>query len=244
MILRRIISAALFVGLFAGLVLGLFQVLSVNPIIFEAETFEVEEAHDHASYDHDEEAWVPEEGIERTTYTIMANISAGIGFAAILLALMSQFQLQGMTRLNLLKGATWGLAGFLVFFVAPGIGLPPEIPGIEAKPVEHRQLWWMFTVLSVATGLMVICFSPMKLKGLGLLCLIMPYLVPVPHHDGAAFVHPDAESVATLTRLHHEFIVASGISNLAFWLVLGFVSAWILNAWVLKGVEDGESASV
>lgn len=244
MIFRRTIFSALIVGLMAGMVLSLFQVLSVNPIIFAAETFEIESSHDHGSHDHSAEAWSPEDGTERTGYTILANVSAGIGFAAVLLALMSQLQLQAITRLTLLKGLAWGVAGFTVFFVAPGIGLPPEIPGIEAKPVEHRQTWWLFTVILVALGLLVIAFAPLKFKALGLVSLALPYLVTIPHHQGPAFAHPDAQAVETLTRLHQEFIVASGMSNLAFWLVLGLASAWLLNAWVLKGVDSEHSGNV
>lgn len=240
MIFRRTIFSAVIIGLLAGLTLSMFQILTVNPIIFEAETYEVEEAHDHASHNHhhNAEAWAPTDGTERTLYTIIANISAGIGFAAVLLALMSQLQLQGITQLNLLKGLAWGAAGFIVFFAAPGIGLPPEIPGIQAQPLEHRQGWWLLTIVAVALGLMILAFAPLKLKVLGILSVALPYLVPIPRHQGSTFTHPDAAALEALTRLHQEFIVASGVSNMAFWLVLGFASAWLLNAWVLKGMDS------
>ncbi len=244
MIFRRTIFSSLIIGLIAGLVLSLCQVLSVNPIIFSAETFEIESSHDHGSHDHSAEAWSPEEGAERTAYTVLANVFAGTGFAALLLALMSQLQLMAVTRLTLLKGLAWGVAGFTAFFIAPGIGLPPEIPGIEAKPVEHRQTWWLFTVILVALGLMVMAFAPLKYKALGAVSLVLPYLVTIPHHQGPAFSHPDAEAVETLTRLHQEFIVATGLSNLAFWLVLGLASAWLLNVWVLKGVVTDDTGNI
>ncbi len=91
---------------------------------------------------------------------------------------------------------------------------------------------------------MIIAFAPLKLKALGAVSLAIPYLVTIPHHQGPAFSHPDAEAVAALTRLHQEFIVASGLSNLAFWLVLGLTSAWLLNAWVLKGVDAESSGNL
>ncbi|MGK0500601.1 MAG: cobalt transporter subunit CbtA [Oceanicoccus sp.] len=253
MLFRRIILAALLVGLVAGLVLSLAQITAVNPIIFAAETFEVEEvsaepSHNHASHDHGEEEWAPADGAERTGYTVAANVSAGVGFAAIMLALMSQLQLQGIARVTTLKGLAWGLGGFIAFFVAPGIGLPPEIPGIEAAPVEHRQTWWLFAVISVGTGLLVLSLAPWKLKALGLGLAALPYLVNIPHHDGPAFAHPDAEAVATLAQLHQEFIIASGFSNFAFWLVLGALSAWLLKRLVLTDEQlngtNGEPASV
>lgn len=234
MIFRRTIFSSLFVGLLAGLILSLFQVLTINPIIFEAESFEIEQAHDHASHDHSEGMWAPSDGIERTVYTVMANAAAGIAFSAILLSLMSQLQLQRVTRLSLIKGAGWGVAGFLVFFVAPGIGLPPEIPGVDAQAIEHRQVWWLLAVISAAAGLLLIAFTPVKFKVAGAVALALPYLIAAPRHEGATFLHPDAEVVATLTRLHHDFIITSGIGSLAFWLVLGVISAWVLNSWILS----------
>ena len=238
MIFRRTIFTAIFVGLIAGLILSAIQVYSVNPIIYAAETYEIPESHDH---EHSDEAWAPADGAERTQFTIISNISAGIGFAAVLLALMSQLQLQGLTQLSPVKGLIWGLSGFVAFFVAPGLGLPPEIPGIEAEPIAFRQAWWLFTVLAVMLGLLVLAFAPRWYKVRGVVALVVPYLLPIPHHAGAAFNHPDAEALAHLNRLHQEFIVASGAANLLFWLSLGLVSAWALNRWILTAHANQQS---
>ena len=238
MLFRRTIIAALFVGFLAGIVLSIGQVISVNPIIFKAETFEIVDAHEHTSVIVNEEAWEPEAGMERTAYTALANTFVGIGYAAILLATMSQLQLQGVTRISLTKGAVWGVAGFIVFFVAPGLGLPPEIPGVQAAAIEERQYWWLFSVVCVGLGLLMLAFAPARWKLMGLLLMIAPYLVNIPHVEGPLFAHPDAGAVASLTHLHQQFIVASGVSNMLFWIVLGVVSAWVLNAWVLKGVQS------
>ncbi len=279
MVFRRIIYNALFVGLLAGLLLSAVQILTVNPIIFEAEAFEIVEpeerpavidevavlssvgedshdhgahdhgahdhgAHDHGAHEHSDEEWAPEDGSERTFYTVIANISAGIGFSAILLALMSQLQSVGVARLNIVKGVVWGVAGFLAFFVAPGIGLPPEIPGVNAAPVEHRQLWWVLAVACVGIGILVIAYAPLKLKAAGIIAIAIPYVVYIPHQSGPAFSHPDPAAVETLTALHQKFILASGASNLIFWLALGVISAWVLNRWVLKGLEADANTSV
>ncbi len=144
MIFRRIIYTALFVGCIAGLLLSAAQIITVNPILFAAEAFESEKPvnesvahlHDDGHSHHHGEGWAPEDGVERTGFTIFSNISAGIGFAAMLLALMSQVQCQGFTQLSVSKGVLWGLGGFVAVFVAPAIGLPPEIPGIEAAALE------------------------------------------------------------------------------------------------------------
>lgn len=235
MIFRRIIYTALFVGLLSGLVLSAAQMATVNPIIFAAESYESEGVvvgHDHGSHDHGD-SWAPEDGAERTAYTVFANVSAGIGFAAILLALMSQLQLSGVTQLSLSKGLLWGIAGFVAVFVAPAIGLPPEIPGIQAAAIEKRQLWWILAVVAVAAGLLILSFAPFKYKALGLISLVIPYVVSIPHHQGPTFAHPDPSVVEALTRLHEQFLLSSAISNLLFWLALGVIAAWALNRWVV-----------
>jgi cobalt transporter subunit CbtA len=247
MIFRRIIYTALLVGLLSGLIMSVIQITTVNPIIFAAESYESERAiaveHEHGGHNHSS-TWAPEEGAERTSYTIFANVSAGIGFAAILLALMSQLQLSGITQLSVPKGILWGVAGFVAVFVAPAIGLPPEIPGIEAAAIEQRQLWWTLAVIAVAVGLLILSFAPLKYKVLGLISLVIPYIVTIPHHQGPAFAHPDPSVVEALTRLHEQFLINSAISNLVFWLALGVIAAWALNRWTLAENTSPESTSL
>ena len=252
MIFSRIIYSAILVGIVAGLVLSGLQVVTLNPVIFAAESFEVEapvaasgvdghagHSHDHASAEgqagsghaHDPDEWAPEDGLERTAYTFLANILAGTGFAAVLFALMSHFWLARRRDISLRQGALWGLAGYLALFVAPAIGLPPEIPGVIAAPIEHRQLWWAFTAISVAAGLCLFAFAPLKFKALGLLFLVVPYLVGAPHDQGPMFQHPDPAAVLALTELHQQFVMLSAMVNLVFWLILGLACRLAFNRW-------------
>lgn len=245
MFFRRLVLASLLVGLVSGLFLTLGQQWQVAPIIFAAEVFEVEPAvvvpeaqahadgHDHS---HDAEAWAPADGAERLFYSVLSNVLAAVGFSVLLLAIMGQLQLSGMTRLTALKGLLWGGAGFVAFFVAPGLGLPPEIPGVEAAPLEGRQGWWLMTVLLTGAGLAVLFFAPKLAKIGGLVLLAVPHLIGAPHLSGPEFSHPDPQVVQTLMSLHSEFIVASALTNAVFWLVMGLLSAWVLNKWVLKGI--------
>jgi len=241
MIFSRIIYSAVVIGMVTGLILSGMQILSVDPIIFAAESYEVVEVEE--GQDHGSSTWAPDDGTERTTYTILSNMTAGIGFSAILLALMSQFWRSKEKNISWLQGVFWGLAGFVAIFLAPGIGLPPEIPGVEAAPLHNRQLWWVFTILSVSTGLGVLSFAAVKIKPIGLLFLAMPYIVGAPHTDGPAFSHPDPEAVAALTQLHQQFILTSGISNLIFWLILGVACGFAFNRWLRKVSTTGEYAS-
>jgi predicted cobalt transporter CbtA len=114
MIFSRIIYSAILIGAVTGVLLSCLQVVSLNPIIFAAETYEVEAApasagdghidHSHG-HSHDADAWAPADGIERTAYTFLANVLAGTGFAAILLALMSQFWLSRNRQISWTQGA-------------------------------------------------------------------------------------------------------------------------------------------
>lgn len=249
MLFRGIILCALLVGLSVGVLQTGLQSFLVDPIIFASETYEVvDEAsvvtHEHAdgsAHVHDAEAWGPEDGGERLFYTGLSNVLVTIGFAAIMLAVMCQTQLQGWTRVSVVRGALWGLAGFVAFFAAPGIGLPPEIPGIEAAVLENRQGWWMLTVGLFLAGFALLGFAPLKLKALSIIFFAIPYLVGAPHVSGPEFTG-EAERVAALNELHSTFIMASGLTNLLFWLALGVVCAWCVNRWVLKGASNNAAA--
>jgi len=243
MFFRRLVLASLLVGLVSGLFLTLGQQWQVAPIIFEAEVFEVEpevveqEVGSHGSdHNHDAQAWAPEDGVERFLYSGLSNVLVAIGFSALLIAIMAQLQLSGTTRLTALKGMVWGGAGFIAFFVAPGLGLPPEIPGGEAAALENRQGWWVMTIFLTSAGLAALAFAPTLVKIGGLVLLATPHLIGAPHLSGPEFSHPDSLAVQALMSLHSEFIVASAITNAVFWLVLGLLSAWLLNKWVLRGV--------
>ncbi|BFM15804.1 hypothetical protein R50073_19870 [Maricurvus nonylphenolicus] len=194
--------------------------------------------HDDHGHSHDADAWAPEDGAERTFYTYVSNVLAAIGFAAVLLALMAQVQLQGLAQVSIGRGLLWGGAGFIALFLVPGIGLPPEIPGIEAAVIGSRQNWWLLAVVSAAAGLGVIAFAPKFYKAGGAVLLALPFLIGAPHPAGPAFIHPDPKVVESLTNLHEQFIIASGISNLLFWLLLGAACAWVLNRWPLTNSES------
>ena len=241
MIFSRIIYCAILIGLVTGILLSCLQIASLNPIIFAAESYEPGptemtsttsgDGHSDHSHEHDADAWAPADGLERTAYTFLANILASTGFAAIMLALMNQFWLARKRDISWSQGSLWGLAGFVALFLAPAIGLPPEIPGAVAAPVEHRQIWWLLTALSVAIGLGIFAFTAVRIKALGLLFLAMPYVVGAPHPDGPMFQHPDPSAMQALVDLHQQFVVTSGITNLVFWMVLGLSCRFAFNRW-------------
>ena len=83
-------------------------------------------AHSHENDDVD---WAPADGFQRSAFTALAISSTAIGFA-VLLVTASEFA-GGMTGWR--QGVFWGLAGFAVFTLAPGLGLPPDFRGCRRR---------------------------------------------------------------------------------------------------------------
>lgn len=187
--IKRIAQTAGFAGLLAALLLTLLQILWVTPLILEAETYEKSEPvaaqpHEHApgvaAHVHDEEAWEPEDGWQRTLSTTGGNLVVAVGFALMLAGLFT-LRAPGQTW----QGLLWGLAGYAVFCLAPSLGLPPELPGTAAADLVQRQYWWIATAAATAVGLALLVFGgnwPLKLVGAVLLAL--PHLFGAPQPRG------------------------------------------------------------
>ncbi|MDH0649055.1 CbtA family protein [Pseudomonas sp. GD03858] len=222
--ITRIARTAGFSGLLAALLLTLLQSFWVAPLILQAETYEsaapVTEHHEHGEaaaheHEHGAEAWAPEDGWQRVLSTTGGNLVVAVGFALILAALYS---LREPGRVA--TGALWGLAGFAVFCLAPTLGLPPELPGTAAADLGQRQTWWIGTAAATAGGLALLVFARhWLLKALGVALLVLPHLIGAPQPA----VHESLAPQALAT----QFKIASWLTNAAFWLALGLLSAWL-----------------
>lgn len=224
---RNLFFAALVAALCAGLVVSVIQHFRVTPLILHAETFEGEGGHDHgagvAEHDHDaavaeEEAdeWAPQDGAERTAYTVLANLLAAAGFALVIGA-VSMFANLPITRAN---GWLWGAAGFAAFVLAPAYGLAPELPGMPAADLFARQLWWVGTALATGGAILLLA----KVRAPWALAVAIA-LVVAPHLIGAPLA-PDEPS-AVPAHLATEFAAITIGTSALFWLVLGSVFGWM-----------------
>jgi cobalt transporter subunit CbtA len=166
--------------------------------------------HQDDAHQHDVTAWKPAEGLQRHSLTAVANILTAIGFSLLLAGI---YALRGRT-VNWHEGLLWGLSGFVVFTVAPGLGLPPEPPGVPAASLELRQVWWIATAAATATGLALIFLQRSAWAAvLGFCLIVAPHLFGAPElADGHTEV-PEA--------LSHRFMVAVTITSLLFWALLG-----------------------
>ena len=236
---RRIFFAAVLAGAVAGLVASAIQQWRVVPLILEAERYEINEAH---AIEHEQDTapaaphlhelpegmnpWSPAEGFERTFYTVLATILAGLGFA-LLIGAVSVF---AGIQITLENALVWGLSGFIAFSIMPGIGLPPELPGMVAADLGTRQVWWLGTVLATA-GAILVAAKWRNLFGIAiaLVLLLAPHIIGAPQA-------PDVPSDVP-AHLATAFAANTLFSSLAFWLTLGAVYGWINRRMLDKGAS-------
>lgn len=118
------------------------------------------------------------------------------------------------------QGLFWGLAGFAVFTLAPGLGLPPELPGTEAAPLAERQVWWLATAALTASALALIAFTRNPgWAALAIVLLLLPHLAGAPQPAGHAALAPP--------ELARRFLVTATATSLLFWVVLGTIAGWL-----------------
>jgi cobalt transporter subunit CbtA len=252
MLFRQIVFYALFAGVLSGLALTVVQRWQVVPIILSAEEFENQSAQmvpamaspdDHT---HSADEWAPDDGLERTLFTLLANMLTAIGFALVLMsAMVASRSIPGNenTRFGWQRGLLWGIAGYAVFWLAPAIGMPPEIPLQTAAPLELRQMWWVFAVVCTAAGLGGLAFAKSPARWIAPVLLIIPHIVGAPHPEGHMFGDQPPAVAAQLEELAQQFIGATAIANAVLWVVIGLVAGWSVQRIIasMKSVADEET---
>jgi cobalt transporter subunit CbtA len=221
---RTMVLVAAAAGLIAGLGMTVAQQFTTVPLILKAEVYEqAEEAkaapqHEHedaTAHEHEHGGWAPADGFERTAFTLAANVITGIGFALLLIAVS---ELAGGI-IGWRHGVMWGLAAFAVFTLAPGLGLPTELPAMPSAELGPRQLWWIGTVAASASGLALIVYGrsvPAIIAGVAL--LVAPHIIGAP--QPVSYESPISEG------LHHSFVVAVVMTTLVFWVLLGGLAGY------------------
>jgi len=252
----RVFMSALVAGVLGGLVISAVQAFTTTPLILKAEKYEAAPApatptgtgevaqaagdghnHSHAGGGHEHDhgtGWAPADGVERLTFTVMTNIVAGFGFS---LLIVGCFAL-GRRNPNAGEGLLWGLAGFTVFTLAPGLGLPPELPATAAADLSARQAWWLGTAAASALGLWLLVFRPGAVaKAIGVAALILPHAIGAPHpHDLTNAVPPE---------LAAQFATAAIGTQAVFWVLLGCLAgaAYLRLGSTTEAGEAGQPAT-
>lgn len=223
---NRIVISACIAGLAAALALTAAQAVWITPLIAQAETYEEAaqvntSAHEHHAASsqendnshHHEDAWQPQDGWQRTLATGISNTVMGVGFALMLCGMYALRQPP-----NVSQGLRWGLAGYVIFFAAPALGLPPDLPGTAAAELSARQYWWLGTAITTAAGLSLIFLQARKpYKLFGIVMLAIPHVIGAPHPAVLQSLSPEA--------LQTQFRLITIFTNALFWLLLGVLSA-------------------
>jgi cobalt transporter subunit CbtA len=233
-VFRSIVFSAVVAGCLVGAAVTAAQLFSTVPLILKAETYErgstdaaaktAPAAHEHADrqpadhqhvdHDHGSDAWEPKDGWQRYSFTAAANILTAIGFALLLSGI---YALRGQP-VSWHEGVLWGLAGFAVFTIAPGLGLPPEPPGVPAAALEARQIWWIATAAATAAGLGLFVFKRTVWAAvLGFCLIVAPHVIGAPQ---LADRHTDVPEA-----LSHQFAVAVTLTSFLFWVLLGSLTS-------------------
>ncbi|MFT5930701.1 MAG: cobalt transporter subunit CbtA [Oceanospirillaceae bacterium] len=229
---KSLVLSALGVAFVAGLVLTAMQNWQVTPIILAAEVYEIPDvavATDGHSHDHGAESWSPEDGFERAGYSTLSNILAAFGFGLILIAAMKWANTHRNLQINIPTGIAAGVVGYLTFFFIPSLGLPPEIPGMEAAVLEGRQSWWLMSVVTSLAGFYVLIFMSGFSRVFAVLLFALPWIIGAPQPETHGFSHPDAAALEALHHLANQFMTATHVTNGIFWLVLGGLTAAVLK---------------
>jgi cobalt transporter subunit CbtA len=219
---RNLFFAALVAALCAGLVTSAVQYFRVTPLIFAAEAYEGEGAHDHATpaehthaegtpaHSHGEDEWMPQDGFERTAYTVLANILMAAGYALIIGAVSVLFNL----HITWSTGLLWAVGGFAAFSLAPAFGLAPGLPGMPVADTFARQLWWAGTALATGGALLLTAKyrAPWALA-LAIALAILPHLIGAPQ--------PSDQASGVPASLAASFASAVLFNAAVFWIVLG-----------------------
>jgi cobalt transporter subunit CbtA len=210
----RVLLAALLAGIVAGLIMSAIEHVKLTPLILAAEKYENRgaPAHQHGTEPQPppQDAWAPQNGLERTLYTTLTSVIAGAGFAS-LLAGISVLLGQRVTAQN---GILWGLAGFVAVSLAPSAGLPPELPGMPTADLIQRQIWWVATIIATGAGIALIFLrSELIAKILGVAIIALPHLIGAPQSLSEESGVPPALSAA--------FAANSIAAAAIFWCAIG-----------------------
>lgn len=252
--ISRVLITVFLTGFLGGVLVTGVQKLGTIPIIVQAENYELKEfdsdadirskgttyeqnlngktlfihnnpdlPHQHSNVDdlHDSDSWIPEQLVERTFFTGISNIVTGIAFSFLLVGV---YILRGKS-VSIKSGLFWGSMGFIVFSLAPSLGLPPELPGMNKSELGSRQLWWIGTVILTAVGVGILIESKSLLFKIFALILIT-----LPHIIGES--RPNVVESIIPTELSSQFVIVSLLTSAFFWIVLGVFSGYFYKKQV------------
>jgi cobalt transporter subunit CbtA len=226
--ITRLISSALFAGFTAGLAAALLHLVFIQPLLLEAELYEagklVHFGVNGSGVAAGEAAKLLSGPMDwsRDGLTVLFITMIYTSYGLLLVAGFALAESRGIT-VTARSGLIWGIAVFAALQLAPSFGLAPELPGMSAAGLHHRQLWWYATVTATAGGLALISFGSGRVAWTAAIVLIaLPHLVGVPHPEVMQGPTPPELSALFATRSLGASFAACSLLGLAagyFWQV-------------------------
>jgi cobalt transporter subunit CbtA len=173
---QKIVVSALIAGFGAGIVHALLQLVFIQPLLIHAELFEL------GPLPGLDAVTVPRGVIDplHEALNVVFAVLVYTGYALVLLAVMSFAEERGHT-ITARNGLIWGIAGFVTMHLAPAFGLAPDMPGLNAAPVEPRQVWWFGTAAATGIGLWLIAFGRnWAMWGAAIILIAAPHIIGAP----------------------------------------------------------------
>ena len=259
LIFPRLIWSSLAVALAVGTVQTGVQRLQAEPLIAAAEAYEEQRdqkaeapalvatpvapvqavaAHTHDDkHDHNNgmaKQWEPANGAERTGWTWVANTLHAFSMTLLVFAVMGVWRYQRGTALTALPLAGFVVAaGWLSFHLWPTLGLPAVVPGMEASPLQARQLWSVLAVGSAATACALATFGTAKWRWpAAAVLLALPFVVGAPQLQGDALAGYNPQARASMEQLLQQFFWATTWVALSFWLSMGLACGLVFQRWL------------
>lgn len=221
----RFLTSALFAGTVTGLLAALLQFAFVQPLLLHAELYESGQLVHFGGEAVSAHQQLPGFDALRDGMSILFTILIYIGYAMILVALMSVAEHRG-AELTVLKGLLWGLAGFIAFQFAPGVSLAPEVPGVATADVGLRQVWWLGTVLTAGIAMWLVAFGGNAMSyASATILLLAPHVIGAP--EPATFSGPVPTEIGALFAAR-----VFGV-GMAAWAILGACAAYF---WKMEAV--------
>lgn len=197
-------------------------------------------AHEHDAQDaHDAQPWQPANGFERTAWTWVATVLHALSMALLVFAAMGVWQYRHGTAVGALPLADLvAAAGWLSFHLWPSLGLPAQVPGMEAAPLAARQLWWVLSVGSAVSACAVAGFARTPWRWpVAAALLALPFVVGAPRLQGDALAGFGPDAHAALEQLGAQFFWATTWVSLSFWGCMALVGGLAYKRWLRPAIE-------
>lgn len=231
---KSLLSGGVIAGAVTGLAVALLQFFLIQPLIVEAERYETGElvlmgvAQDdpsgssgdtvlsaHDAHDADDEFSV----VVRSGLTVLTLVLTWSGFGLVAGASLATHR--ALWGPNSISVPALALSGFATFALSPSLGLPPELPGMQAAELSHRQMWWVMTAAATVAGLFLASGVKSWLGRLaGLALMVAPHLLGAPQPPASVpVIPPDLAALYSARALGLSLIGWLALASLLFRLM-------------------------